>query len=209
MAACQRSILATLVRYYVSAAVLGAFVARLVDTHHVRVWLLSCAGACELFGVLLVAAPELEPIFQHAREDLAAGWRRTAPLRRRVAARVRQLLGRPKHHVVLVGEAVGTSDAAGSLTARARVSPDASLAAKVDFLMRRYEETQTRLEEIGAKLESLPGEWRRDIDEVSATLREEHAEAIRKVRDQRLTERLLGLFLLVIGVVLNTAGNLI
>jgi hypothetical protein len=79
----------------------------------------------------------------------------------------------------------------------------------VEYLLRRDEDVQDRLEEVHHSLESMPARWRADISEASETLRSEHTRALEQMRDRHLKARLLGVALLLIGIGLATAGNLV
>jgi hypothetical protein len=62
---------------------------------------------------------------------------------------------------------------------------------------------------VGAFVVLAPARWRADISEASETLRSEHTRALEQMRDRHLKARLLGVALLLIGIGLATAGNLV
>jgi anti-sigma factor RsiW len=133
---------------------------------------------------------------------IAAGWRYTKALWRRAADAIRRL-ARPRRPKVVPLEAATeiTSHAEGSLS----VEPGATLAAKVEFLLRREKELQGRLDGLDKTLQGLPERWTAQI--------EKHRETLRKEQDQKLDRHLpvrrFGITLLAAGIVLATWGNLI
>jgi hypothetical protein len=90
-----------------------------------------------------------------------------------------------------------------------RAPSGTSLEAKVDYLLKRDQEYQERLEGHDRALRDLPARWGADIREAAAELRQEHSEALDRLRERHLRARLLGIGLLVIGIALATWGNLI
>jgi hypothetical protein len=120
---------------------------------------------------------------------------------------LRRWLGRPRPQRVSV-EPGGAIAAAGELSARVSVNPDATLDEKVDFLLRRDQDVQGHLEQHARQLRDLPKQWNADIAAASTELRTEHADALRELRESHLTARLLGVLLLVVGIALATWGNL-
>jgi hypothetical protein len=192
----------------VLAVVVGLLVGSYAGDHSLREWLLSFGGSAEAFGLLLVAAPELVPILQSIGSAVVGSWLRMKALLRKAERAVRRLLHRPSGQVVSAGGALAT---AAGMSARGRVGPKegATLEEKVEYLLRRDEDVQDRLEEVHHSLESMPARWRADISEASETLRSEHTRALEQMRDRHLKARLLGVALLLIGIGLATAGNLV
>jgi hypothetical protein len=184
----------------VLAVVVGALVGWLAGDHSCRHWILSFGGSFELFGLLLAAAPELVPILRAVGRRVASAWRKAADF-------VRRVLRLPRHHRLVVSDSVSV-EGAGSLSASLSIAPGASLDEKVEFLLRRYNETEDRLDEIAKTLRQHPDDWQAAIDAATASLRTEQAEAIRALRGEHLRERLLGVAMLLLGLVLATWGNL-
>lgn len=202
-----RSILVA-VGLYVAAAVVGTLVGWLVGDHSTREWVLSYGGSAELFGVLLIAAPELVPILHGAGSAVASAWTCARETARNAADTVRRWVGRPRNRTIRMG-GTATVSATGSVSARVTVSAGTTLEDRVAFLLRREQEMQGRLEEITTTLNRHPEDWRGDIEAASEALRGEQADALRELRAEHLRERLLGLGLLLLGVVLATWGNLV
>jgi len=92
-----------------------------------------------------------------------------------------------------------------SVSVRQGATPDD----KIEFLLRRDEETQSRLADLKEALNDLPRRWRADMEATAGTVRREQQEGLAKLRDQHLKARLGGVALLVIGLGLATWGNLL
>jgi hypothetical protein len=185
----------------------GFLVGWFLGNHSRHDWLLSYAGICELFGVLLVAAPELVPILRGIGSAIATGWRHVCALLRSAIQVIRRRLGGPRHQVVSV-EAADSVAASGSVSAVVSVDPTATVEAQVAFLLRRDQAVQGQLNTMAETLERLPDRWRTDIHAATADLRAEQSEGLEQLRRQHLRVRLLGVGLLAVGVALGTAGNL-
>lgn len=174
-----------------------------------RHWLFSCAGSLEFWGVLLVASPELAPVWRRVGEGLTTAWSGTKTLTRRTYNRVLLMLGRrPRPHV-----ASGTSTVSlgGSIRARGIVGlgEGATDEEKIAYLLERDRKTQARLGDLEEELDKLPKRWRSDIEASAGTLRQEQERSLADLRDEHLTERLGGVVLLVVGLALATWGNLL
>jgi hypothetical protein len=190
------------------AVVVGALVGWYAGDHSLRDWTLSFGGSAELFGLLLVASPELVPILQRVASLGRRAWRQVLRLLRKVEAAFRRLLRRPLPHVVSVG--AGGARAGGfPPSGRASVGDEATLEEKVDYLLRRDQDVQDSLERLEGSLAALPGRWKTDVEQASQALRDEHARALAELRDRHMQARLLGVVLLAVGIVLATAGNLV
>jgi hypothetical protein len=194
------------------ALISGAIVGWSVGDHSKRDWLLSYAGSTELFGIVLLATPELVPLANSAASAMAAGFRRlwgaVRTLGRRIEHIGRRLLNRPRGPIVHTGAAVGRARVGGDLTVTRSVSEGASLEEKVAFLLERDQEVQVWIRQRELEIGRLPLSWREDIERASTALRDEQAKAIQALRETHLRARLLGIALLVVGVFLNTWGNL-
>jgi hypothetical protein len=190
------------------AVVSGLLVGWYAGDHSSRDWLISFAGSTELFGLLLIASPELVPIIQAAGSAISSLLRRLRRWALPVEDRLRRLVGRPRLH--RVGSSVTLPyEVVGRAAPRASAPQAASAAAKVAFLLERDQETQTRFEQVEQKLANLPRDWQSDIADASASLRSEHVKALEQMRDRHMQARLLGVVLVAVGIVLATAGNLV
>jgi hypothetical protein len=205
----RRRAAVTIVGFVVVAAITSLLVGFLVGDRSVRDWFLSCAGALELWGVVLVAWPELAPLLQRLRTVVARLRDAATVLARRAINWVRLKVGRPRPHTVSVSP--GGISAAGGVGARGviSVSPGATDAVKIEYLLRQDRKTQDRFSDVEEKLGELPERWQADIEAAAGTLRQEHKESLTELRREHLTQRLGGVAFLVIGLVLSTWGNLI
>lgn len=80
----------TILGFAALAAATSLLVGWLGGDGSLREWLLSCAGALELWGVLLVASPELVPILRRLRAALARSGSQAAKVGRRATNWVRR-----------------------------------------------------------------------------------------------------------------------
>lgn len=183
----------------------GVLLGGLAGDGSTRHWLFAFSGSLEVFGVLLVASPEIAPLLQRVGRALVAAWERAKALWRSIG----RLLRRKRHHRVDVAGGGRLGAVGGRATGRVSVPADATLEEKVEYLLRRDQDVQGRFDETGARLAALPGEWKADIAEASSELRAEHAAALEALRDRHLTVRLVGVALLVTGIALAMWGNLL
>jgi hypothetical protein len=190
------------------AAVTSYLVGWLGGNGSFRHWLLACAGSLEFWGVLLVASPEISPFLRRLAVALAALRSQTKALAHRAANRARRMLGRPPRPIEMSGTSVMSGG--GNMRGRGIVGlrEGAPMEEKVEFLMRREEETQERLGDLQEGLDALPERWSDDIEATAGTLRREQREGLDELRDEHLTARVGGVVLLVVGLVLATWGNL-
>ncbi len=190
------------------AAMTSFVVGWLVGDGSFRHWLFSCAGSLEFWGVLLVASPELVPYLRRLATGLGALWHRTKALARRATDWVRVKIGRPRTQVVYV-EGIDSGAMSGSGRLSVGVREGATMEEKVDFLLRRDQETQERLADLQERLGALPERWRGDMEATAGTLRHEQREGLDALRDEHLTARVGGVVFLVVGLILATWSNLI
>jgi hypothetical protein len=173
-----------------------------------KAWILSYAGSAELFGVLLVASPELLPRAKRALVWIRSGWNRIKKGCRLLLERIKRLLGKeppPKHVELKLSDVGGTSDAALALHA----PPAGDLGEKVDFLIRRDRANQERFQALEQRIGALPAKWQGEMQARSRELQVGFEEALRELEDRHISARLLGLSLLIVGIILNTWGNLL
>lgn len=190
-----------------AAAATSVVVGWLADADSLRRWLLSVAGALELWGVLLVASPELAPILGWLHRAVTALPSRAKSLARRAADWVRAKLGDPRDHI-----ASGTATASGGGATRSSgykdLPEEATPEEKIDFLMEQSKETQLRLNHLQQRANDLPERWQGDIEGTAGTLRQEQQQGLAGLRKEHLTARLGGVVLLLVGLALATWGNL-
>jgi hypothetical protein len=172
-------------------------------------WVLIYAGAAEFFGVLLIAAPELAPLLLRAQVVVADGWRAAMIRRRDVVAAIRRRFRQPQPEPAYIDARSGTSSVSGGGSLSLSTGPGQTLEEKVDFLLRREQGLQEHLKTVVGEVGQLPEKWGAEIREAESDLRAEFNREIREVEERHIRARLLGLVLVVIGILLNTWGNLI
>ena len=162
---------------------------------------LYIAGAVlELLGILLVSAPDLLPY-----SERASRWLRTTT--RPLVDRLRRAIGRPRVHVVHVGGAGAIGLGGGSVSVVVSSNPEASLEERVEYLMRREQEAQARLnahdERLGKVEEQLP----KRLEELRAETQEHVSTSITAAEWKYRPVRFIGAIALTVGLALTTAGN--
>jgi hypothetical protein len=192
----------------VVAALVGLLVGWYATDHTAQGWLYAFGGSAEFFGLVLVASPELVPIAEAVASSVRRAWRRFKPVLQRVENVVRRLLKRPRAHYVNV-EPGGIRVTGGGVTGRVSPGADKTLEEKVEYLLRRDQETQAQFDQVERTVSGLPVQWRADIQQASEALRGEQAQALAELRDRHMRARVAGVLLLAVGVCLATAGNLV
>jgi hypothetical protein len=84
-----------------------------------------------------------------------------------------------------------------------------SLQEQVAYLLRRDQETQQRLNAAETEQASHPARWGRDIEEARHALEQRIERRLEDARDVYIRRRLLGVVLLLFGVPILAAANLI
>jgi hypothetical protein len=161
---------------------------------------LYIAGAlCELLGIVAIAAPDLVP-------GLTRLGRWLEHWQRRCSNALRKRLGRPLHHMTHASAVEGHLGVTSS--ASATVSTGApTIAAKVDFLLRRDQETQGRLNETEARLRTLEQQLQLEVERVRVDAAHDLAREIRLADIANRGSRLVGAAALAVGLGLSTWGN--
>jgi hypothetical protein len=177
--------------------------------HSLHDWILSFAGAAELFGVLLIAAPELVPLLVRGMSATAMVWQRAMEHRKRIANRIRRMLHPPHDDHTYDDARTGSVHISGGGTVSTQSGPGESLEEKVEFLLRREQALQERLDVTAREVGDLPRKWQADMEATASGLRDGFATAIRELDERHIRARLAGIVLVVVGILLNTWGNLI
>ncbi len=201
------------VRRFVVASVVGALIAIPVAVPlggSLRVWFLALGAVEELMGIILVASPELFPRATRSgarlrQASLASvgrliAWIRDLP---------RRLLRRPLPPHVVYGGGALSAEGAGGASVRTAPPAGATLAERVAWLLNRLNEVQDSLDEITDRLREMPKEWRADMRRDLDELRQELRALVQETAESHIEFRLAGIALLVIGLVISTAGNLV
>ena len=174
-------------------------------------WLILVGGIAELVGVVFIASPELWPRFVSAatrsREwaKAVAGW---------MSTNARRLLHRRSEFKV---DANGVNFhfemPSAEVSVHRRLSPDSSVGRIARFLLEEHDKQVDRFARIEAELESQPERWRQDIEkarsEIGAKTREALERELKNVRDSHINWRISGVVILLVGIALVTAGNLV
>jgi hypothetical protein len=171
-----------------------------------KAWFYVMAAANELYGVVLIASPELRG------PTLAALWSFRGWIDKMfhfAAARLRSMLRRPARIHRVSGTAglnVETSMAAKKIS---RGPGDRSGDELIAWLVERTTEIDSDLQELRTHVQKLPAQWAGDVaaalDEAKA-----HAETlVRGVEHRNLVLRLLGVGFVLFGIMLGTVGNLL
>jgi hypothetical protein len=158
--------------------------------------------AFEVGGGVLTFWPEVAPRLSRARAHMRR-------FRSRLATRIRQLVKRPKPHVVTEAVTAGGVTIGGQASGYAFVSEEAHLDQKLRFLIEQAVETQKKLDHIQSRLRELPTEWRKEIAATRSALEERIALELQEARDQFIGRRLTGLACIVIGSILLGLVNLL
>jgi hypothetical protein len=172
-----------------------------MDSMDARHSLYVAGAVLELVGILLVSAPDLLLYSERASQ-----WFRTTT--RPLADRLRRVIGRPRVHVVHAGVADEFA-IAGSVSAVVSCNPNASLEERVEYLMRREQEAQARLnvhdDRLGAIEEQLP----KRLDDLRAETQEHVSTSIIAAEWRYRPVRFIGAIALAVGLALTTAGKFV
>ncbi len=103
-----------------------------------------------------------------------------------------------------MGDALAVGDAFASAVV---TSGAQTIEEKVEFLLRRDEETQRHLNAIHTQLQGLPARWEKNIATIAKTLRDEQRDAIASLRAEHLQARTAGVILTLFGVGVLTLAN--
>jgi hypothetical protein len=166
-----------------------------------RATLYVTGAVLELGGILLVAWPDLLPY-----AGLVSRWLRAAM--RRVADRPRRLLRRRRDVVVQVGAATATASA-GSVSVVVSPNPDATLEERVEYLLRREQEAQAKLNTHDERIRAIEKHVPKRLDELRTETEEHVAGELSAAESRYRPLRFVGALLLAAGLGLTTSGNFI
>jgi hypothetical protein len=168
--------------------------------------LVVLAAVNELYGIVLIASPDLLPHVQRAHLYLRERMRR---LKRWIVQRAKRLLRRPVSERVSAGGAMAGGIApTGHVAFLVKPSEHATVDELLAWLVRRDQETHEQLNALERELREHPGRWKNDIEAARRDIRDEHLALERRIKDDRLRLRYLGLAFLALGLILALAGNL-
>jgi hypothetical protein len=164
-----------------------------------RVTLYVTGAVLELGGILLVAWPDLLPYAARASQALRVA-------AERIGDRLRRLLRRPRHQVVHMGAADAVA-IANSISVVVSPNPDATLEERVEYLLRREEEAQAKLNAHDERLRAIEKHVPERLDELRAETQEHVASELSAAESRYRPLRFVGALLLAVGLGLTTAGN--
>ena len=154
----------------------------------------------ELGGILLVAWPDVLPY-----AGSASRWLRLTS--RRAINRLRVALGRPRHYDIHAGAGSFHAKASLSGSAVVSISPAATLEERVDFLLRREEAAQEKLNAHDKRLSAIEDSLPRQLDELRAETERHVSEEISAAEWRYRPLRFVGALALAFGLALTTTAN--
>lgn len=157
----------------------------------------------ELGGILLVAWPDFSPY--GARASL---WLHAQAARLDARLWLRRLFRRPRRHVIHAEPGTLTLGA-GSPTVVVSPSAEASLEDRVEYLIRREQETRTKLDSLDQRLGAIEEDVPERIEDLRVETREHVAGALSAAEARYRPLRFVGALLLAAGLGLTTAGNFV
>jgi hypothetical protein len=171
-----------------------------------RGWFATSAIATELWGVLLIASPELRPIVERTATLVARSIRQSAS---RVWLAIRRLLRISTHHYVnLASEITATGSISAKVTRASDPPAGADRDQLVDWLVQEHKRILGLIDTIDNQMREQLGEVRGEITATATALREHTAAAVQEAAKAELHMRLLGVLFVVAGLVLSYAANI-
>jgi hypothetical protein len=155
----------------------------------------------EFVGIVLAASPDLVP--QGRRLSAWIGARV-----QRAISRALRLIGRPRVKTAHLGLA-SEVNLADSMSAVKSVAPDATLERKVQFLLTRDQEAQRDVNDLRDRLAAVERRLRAGLDAVREETRTHVAGELERAHAEYLPLRLLGVFLIVVGLTCATLANFV
>ena len=184
----------------VITVLIGAVLVVLVVSGSARESLLLIGGLFEIFGLLLVASPEIVRAAAHVNDARRIWWGRLARLTRR-------LLRQPTTRIVQLASM--QIESRGTLTAKLTVRHGGHLESKVRRLSDEVEALRSGLDDLGIELAQSTSSQEATQIAIRDELRKEQRRTAQEIRDDHLGLRIPGVLLIVVGVLLATAGNLV
>ena len=173
-------------------------------------WLILVGGTLESVGVVLVASPELKSAATAIRDRTKRIRDRTRAGAGWLSTNARRLLRRrPRAGEVAIGGPISSGSFSAEASVHTRPSPDSSDEQVIAFLLKKHGEHVGRFARIEAELESQPERWRQDIEKARSELSAETRKEVERVRDSHIKLRISGVVILLVGILLVTAGNLV
>jgi hypothetical protein len=163
--------------------------------------LLVLGALAEFTGIVLLGFPDFLP--GALRLSAWLGHRG-----RRALNRIRRLIGLPPLTTHISIAAAVELNLAGSIAALVVSREEGTLEEKVDFLLRRDQDAQRRLNELEHRLDDLEAESPRRLDELRAAMEEHVAREVAAVLEAYRPLRIAGTIALFVGLVCITTATL-
>jgi hypothetical protein len=167
----------------------------------VRATLYIVGAIFELFGIVLVATPDLVPGVIRLARWTRVHWRL-------IENRFRRWLGLPLHTVVRSGSAVTTAGFGARVSGLVSTGA-ATIEAKVEYLLRREQEAQRAVNALSERVESLEAATSQRFGELRDELMTHVADELAAAQADYRTARIGGAITLALGLALTTAGNFV
>lgn len=157
----------------------------------------------EWLGIMLVGSPDLVPLSKRFSR-----WGRQKA--QAVTRGAERLFRRRKHaHVVGAVSAGGSIAMTGHASVFHSLPADATIEQKVDFLMRRDQQSQTVNDALSRRLEELGAESETGLRGLRAELETLIDKNLGELKREYFLAKLVGVAALVVGLGLTTAGNFV
>jgi hypothetical protein len=167
-----------------------------------RAALFLVGAGLELVGIVLVASPDLVPGALRLVAWIRPRWRR-------IENRLRRVLRLPPRGVTHHGSASLRGKVSMSASGVVGVDPNASLDAKVAFLIRRDREAQMEMNTLTKRLSAVEAGMDERIAQLRAEMETHVANEIAAAREDYRFARMVGATLLAAGLGLTTAANFV
>ncbi len=156
-------------------------------------------AALQLVGIVAVGSPDIVPYRDRISQALGVAGRR-------VVDRVRLLLRRPRGQVIEVS-GIGSASAVGGASLIVSVKADATMEERVEYLLRRDQEAQKKLNEHDGRLRAIEEQVPEQLDELRAETREHVSTSITAAERRYRPLKFAGAIALVVGLGLTTAAT--
>lgn len=159
-------------------------------------------GVLEFLGIIAVAWPDLLPLGERLSSWLGTVYRRTV-------SGVRGLFGRPPlRHTVEVSAAMSAVATCRAAVVK-EVDEEATLEARVSFLLQRDQEAQEVENRLSARLDDLDSSMSKQLTETRSRLQAHFAEKLAEELHRYRPLRILGTIALATGLCFTIAAGLL
>jgi hypothetical protein len=168
----------------------------------VKVALYLLGAFLELSGILFLAAPDLVPGALGLSRWTSTHWQT-------IESRLRRLLHLPIRRTVYADAVTGTMTMGGSAVGITSMSSEATLEQKVEFLLRRDQESQHTENRLGERVRDVERELARQLNELRGAMVEHVDRRLTAAQADYRTAREIGTAALVLGLAMTTWANFI